>query len=61
MYLGIVGGAAVLAAFVTGIYLVFILPAGDGVRVSSPARHYSSTYVSTTDSIRILYSVCLLL
>ena len=42
------GGVASLAlAF--GVSLVSILQAGDWSRVSTPARHYFSTYITATD------------
>ena len=42
-------GAAVSVALVAGISLVSILQAGDRARVSTPARHYFSTYITTMD------------
>ena len=41
--------AVVLAAFVAGVFLLFILQAGDWARDYSPARHYFSTDISNTD------------
>ena len=43
------GGLAVSAALAAGVSLVTILQAGDWTRVSTPARHYFSTYITTTD------------
>ena len=42
-------GVAASAAFVAGVSLVTILQAGDWARVSTPARHYFSTYITTMD------------
>ena len=39
----------VSSALVAGVSLVSILQAGDWARVSNPARHYFSTYITTTD------------
>ena len=36
-------------AIVAGISLVSILQAGDWARVSTPARHYFSPYITTVD------------
>ena len=46
MSLGSVWGAA---AFVASVSLVSILQAGDWARVSTPAKHYFSTYITITD------------
>ena len=46
MSLGTLTGAA---ALVDGVFLVSILQAGDWARVSTPARHYFSTYITATD------------
>ena len=37
------------AALAVGVSLVTILQVGDWSRVSTPARHYFSTYITTTD------------
>ena len=42
-------GAAVSVALAAGISLVSILEAGDWDRVSMPARHYLSAYITTTN------------
>ena len=44
--LQVLSGAAALAA---GVSLVSILQAGDWARVSTPARHYFSPYITTVD------------
>ena len=46
---GSLWGVAASAALVAGVSLVTILQAGDWNRVSTPARHYFSTYITTTD------------
>ena len=43
------GGVTVSAALAAGVSLVTILHVGDWARVSMPARHYCSTYITTTD------------
>ena len=43
------GGAVASAALAAGASLVSILYAGDWARVSTPARHYFCTYVTTMD------------
>ena len=43
------GGVAASAALAAGVSLVTILQAGDWTRVSIPARHYFSTYITTID------------
>ena len=43
------GGVAASAALSAGVSLVAILQAGDWTRVSTPARHYFSTYITTMD------------
>ena len=43
------GGGAASATLAAGVSLVTILQAGDWTRVSTPARHYFSTYISTMD------------
>ena len=48
MFLGLWGVAA-SAALATGVSLVTILQAGDWTRVSTPARYYFSTYITTMD------------
>ena len=47
--LGSLWGVVASAALAAGVSLVFTLQAGDWARVSTPARHYFSTYVTTTD------------
>ena len=47
MSLGCLWGVAASAALVAGVSLVTILQAGDWTRVSTPARHYFSTYITT--------------
>ena len=42
-------GAASSAAILGGISLMSILQAGDWARVSTLARYYFSTYITTTD------------
>ena len=49
MSLGYLQGVVASAALTGGVSLVTILQAGDWTRVSTPARHYFSTYISTTD------------
>ena len=49
MSLGSLWGVAASAALAAAVSLVAILQAGDWVRVSTPARHYFSTYINTTD------------
>ena len=49
MSLGSLWGVAASTALATGVSLVTILQAGDWTRVSTPARHYFSTYITTTD------------
>ena len=49
MSLGSLCGIAASAALIAGVSLVTILQAGDWARVSTPARHYFSTYITTTD------------
>ena len=49
MSLGSLWKVAASAALVAGVSLVTILQAGDWARVSTPARHYFSTYITTTD------------
>ena len=46
---GTLQGAVVSAALVAGVSLVSMLQAGDWAIVSTPARHYFSTYITTTD------------
>ena len=43
------GGVAASATSAAGVSLVTILQAGDWARVSTPARHYFSTYITTMD------------
>ena len=49
MSLGPLWRVAASAALVAGVSLVTILQAGDWIRVSIPARHYFSTYITTMD------------
>ena len=46
---GSLWGVAASAASAAGVFLVTILQAGDWAHVSTPARHYFSTYIATTD------------
>ena len=46
---GFLQGVAASAALAAGVSLVTILQAGDWARVSAPARHYFSTYITTMD------------
>ena len=46
---GSLWGVAASAALAAGVSLVTILQAGDWTRVFMPARHYFSTYITTTD------------
>ena len=47
--LQVLSGVAASAALAAGVSLVTILQAGDWPQVSTPARHYFFTYISTTD------------
>ena len=49
MSLGSLWGVAASAALAAGVSLVTILQAGDWTRVSMPAGHYFSTYITTMD------------
>ena len=49
MSLGSLWGVAASTALAAGVSLVTILQAGDWTRVSTPARHYFSTYITTMD------------
>ena len=49
MSLGSLWGVAASAALATGVSLVTILQAGVWTRVSTPARHYFSTYTTPLD------------
>ena len=49
MSLGSLWGVAACAALAAGVSLVTILQAGDWTRVSMPARHYFSTYITMMD------------
>ena len=49
MSLGSLWGFAAFAALAADVSLVTILQAGDWARVSTPTRHYFSTYITTTD------------
>ena len=42
-------GVAASATLAAGVSLVTILQVGDWTRVSALARHYISTYITTTD------------
>ena len=46
---GFLWGAAESVALAACISLVSILQVGDWARVYTPARHYFSTYITTTD------------
>ena len=46
---GSLRGVAASAALAADVSLVTILQVGDWTRVSTPARHYFSTYNTTTD------------
>ena len=46
---GSLWGTAASAALVAGVSLVSILQARDWARVSTPARHYFSPYITTMD------------
>ena len=46
---GSLWGKVASAALVAGVSLVSILQAGDWARVSTPARHYFSPYITTVD------------
>ena len=47
MSMGSLWDAAAPAALAVGVSVVSILQAGDWARVSTPARHYISTYITT--------------
>ena len=49
MSLGTLWGVAASTALAAGVSLMTIMQAGDWARVSTPARHYFSTYITTTD------------
>ena len=49
MSLGSLQGVAASAALAAGVSLVTILQAGDWTRVSTPARHFFSTYITMMD------------
>ena len=49
MLLGTPQGAVVSVALAAGVSLVCILQAGDWAKVCTTARHYFSTYITTTD------------
>ena len=49
MSLGSLWGVAASATLVAGVFLVSILWAADWTIVSTPGRHYSSTYITTMD------------
>ena len=46
---GSLWGVAASAALVASVSLMTILQAGDWTRDSTPARHYFSTYITSTD------------
>ena len=46
---GYLQGAKASTALATDVFQVSILVVGDWARVSVPARHYFSTYMTTTD------------
>ena len=48
MSLGSIQEVAASAALAAGVFLVTILQAGDWAKVSTQARHYFSTYITTT-------------
>ena len=52
------GGIAASAASAAGVSLVTILQVGDWTRVSTPARHYFSTYITTMDQHQGLCAAC---
>ena len=49
MSLGFLWGAPASAALVAGVSLASILQAGAWPRVSTPARHFFSPYITTVD------------
>ena len=49
MSVGSLWGVAASAALAASVSMVTILQTGDWTRVSTPARHYFSTYITTTD------------
>ena len=49
MSLGSLQGAVTYVALAAGVSMVLILQADDWARVSTPARHYFSGYITTTD------------
>ena len=57
MSLGSLQGVAASAALAAGVSLVTILQAGDWTRVSTPARHYFSTYILLQIRTRTLCSM----
>ena len=58
MSLGSLWGVAASVALAAGVSLVTIMPAGDWNRVSTPARHYFSTYITTYGSAPGLHAAC---
>ena len=46
---GSLWGVATSAALAAGVSVVTILQVGDWTRVSTPVRHYFSTYITTMD------------
>ena len=57
---GSLWGATASAALVAGVSLVSILQAGDWTRVSTPARHYFSPYITTVDQHQDLVQCAML-
>ena len=49
MPLGIFQGTTTSVALAAGVFLVSILQVGNWTRVSTPARHYFSTHINTTE------------
>ena len=57
MLLGSLKGAVASAALAAGVSLVSVLQMGDLTRVSTLARHYISTYITTTNQHELLLKV----
>ena len=55
---GSLWGVAASAALAAGVSLVTILQAGDWTRVSMPARHYFSAYITIDGSAPGLCAAC---
>ena len=49
MFLGSLWGIAASAVLAAGVSLVTILQVGEWAKVSTPARHYFSTHITTMD------------